>query len=550
MASRTETLKLIISGDGRSLSTELGKTETQVRQWGTRVKGVFTGIGKRIAASVKSIVTNPLAIVGGTAGIMFAGKQLMDYDSKLTRLGITAEISAEEVLKLREELGNIAIATGQSRTSLLAGLDQFVEQTGDLEYARGIMRDLGVASTATGAEVEHLAALTVQLRDKFKLTKDEVGRAMNLLTVQGKSGAFTLQNMAEYGERLFAAASRFDMSGMKQLGAFGAMMQIARMGTGSSAQATTSIEGVFADILDKQKEIRKLGFNIFKSPGQLKSYEEIVKGIIIATKGSETKLGEIFGRQSIRGISVLAKMYRDTNGFDLFDKLAGADADKADVLMQDFLRYATSLDFQMKQLSNIGWDFMEAALVPVLGEFNKQLKELTSNPEKMAAFREEIKKFGETASNVAYAVGPFVRILENVGTILRTIPDFVELQQVKNQNAIRQREMIGLGGNEFDALPLPERWRRIDEYNKNPEKYLREYYAGKLAEKQSQQLRSALKNLPPDVAGRYYASKEFGPVSLDQKITINAPEGTRVLTENRGSNVSANTKTSVNRGAF
>jgi hypothetical protein len=155
------------------------------------------------------------------------------------------------------------------------------------------------------------------------------------------------------------------------------------------------------------------------------------------------QIREIFGRQSIRGISVLAKMYRDTNGFDLFDKLASADADKADVLMQDFLRYATSLDFQMKQLSNIGWDFMEAALVPVLGEFNKQLKELTSNPEKMAAFREEIKKFGETASNVAYAVGPFVRILENVATILRTIPDFIELKRIKNENAILQRQMIG-----------------------------------------------------------------------------------------------------------
>jgi hypothetical protein len=231
MANRTETLKLIISGDGRLLGTELNKTESQVKSWVGRVGGVFSGVSKRIASSIKSIITNPLAIVGGTAGIMYAGKQLMDYDAKLTRLGITAEISAEEVLKLREEIGNIAIATGQIRTSILAGLDKFVEQTGDLEYARGIMRDLGIASTATGAEVEYLAALTVQLRDKFKLTKDEVGRAMNLLTVQGKSGAFTLQNMAEYGERLFAASGRFDMSGLKQLGSFGAMMQIARMGT-------------------------------------------------------------------------------------------------------------------------------------------------------------------------------------------------------------------------------------------------------------------------------------------------------------------------------
>lgn len=85
MSNRTETLKLIISGDGRLLGTELGKTESQVKQWGGRVGGVFSSIGKRISSSVKSIISNPLSIVGGTAGVMYAAKQgcILNYTNSI-----------------------------------------------------------------------------------------------------------------------------------------------------------------------------------------------------------------------------------------------------------------------------------------------------------------------------------------------------------------------------------------------------------------------------------------------------------------------------------
>ncbi|HEX2958025.1 MAG TPA: phage tail tape measure protein [Chitinispirillaceae bacterium] len=417
MANRTENLKLIISGDGRLLGAELGRSERQIRNWGGRVDSVFSGIGKKLISIAKS----PLAIAGGAAGILYAGKQIIDYNSKLTRLGIQAEISTEEILKLKEELGNVALATGQSRTDLLAGLEKIVEQTGDLKFARDIMQDLGIAATATGAGMEYLGALAVQLRDKLKMGKDEIKASLNLLTVQGKAGAFTLENMATMGERLFAAAGRFDMKGIKDLGNFGAMLQIARMGTGSSEQATTAIENMLADILDKQKEIKKAGFNIFAGEGQLKKFDEIVKGIITATKGNEIKLGNIFGRESIRGLTTLAKLYRDTGGFDLFEQLAGADAEKADQIMKDFLQYSTDLGFQLKQIGNLAWDFGEAAFGPALGTLSKSLNELLSDSGKMDAFRNEIRELGSEIGRGASKVYEMVGALEGFLMISKAI---------------------------------------------------------------------------------------------------------------------------------
>ena len=413
--SRTETLKLIISGDGRKLSNEIGKSERQIKSYGNSISSIFTGVNKHIYSSVKRMATNPLAIVGGTAGLLYAGKQIVDYDSKLTRLGIQAEISAKEMFALREQISKVSLASGQSRLGILSGLDKIVEQTGDLAFARDVMNELAVASTATGAGMEYLGALAVQLKEKFKVGKAEIGTALNLLTVQGKAGAFTLENMATLGERLFAAAGRFDMNGLKDLGNFGALMQVSRMGTGSSEQATTAIENLLSDILNKQKQIRKAGFNIFGSDGELKHIDEIIKGILIATKGNEIKLGQIFGQESIRGLSTLAKLYRDTHGFELFDKLAGADADHANQILKDFAKYSQSAKYQIDQLGNIFGEFADAGLSPIISDLNVNLRKLTENPQEMEKFLTKIRGMGKDLGDSATSI---LKLTESLSQLL------------------------------------------------------------------------------------------------------------------------------------
>jgi TP901 family phage tail tape measure protein len=265
------------------------------------------------------------------------------------------------------------------------------------------MRDLAVASTATGASMGDLGALAANLRDKMGLANDEIKGALATLTSQGKQGAFTLQNMAAMGERLFSAAGRFDVQGMEGIKQFGALVQVARMGTGSSEQATTAIEGMLADIIDKQKQIRKhaRGFDIFKpgTKGELKSIDQVIKGIVRGTGGDITKLQQIFGRESIRGISTLAKVYKDTGGFDLFDKIA-AGGDPA-VLMKDFARYSESAAFQMQQLKNMGTLFADSALSPIIADLSDRLREFTSDPARVEAFVSQIRALGSEIGNLA-----------------------------------------------------------------------------------------------------------------------------------------------------
>jgi hypothetical protein len=182
------------------------------------------------------------------------------------------------------------------------------------------------------------------------------------------------------------------------------------------------VEGVLADILDKQVQIKKIGFDIMGPDNKIKTFDSIIKGIITATKGNESILGSIFGRESIRSISMLAKAYRDTGGFKLFDELSNADAGNANEILKDFAQYSKSARFQLMQLSNIAWDFADSALSPVIEDLNKYLSELTNNPEKLAKFREEIgqigKNIGTTAASVAdlvAALSKFIPLLKIMG---------------------------------------------------------------------------------------------------------------------------------------
>lgn len=431
-------VKLTISGENRGIKRTLSDTERAYVAHERKTKAIFGRVGRSLGHTAlgftKSLVAPVTALAGGAA-VLAAGKNLMDYESQLTRLAIAGNLTAAQQKQLNKEIMDSAFATGQSRNAILSGIDTIVEQTGDLQFARDAIRDIGVASTATGAEMQSLAALANQLKEKLNIGKSDLSTALNLLTVQGKAGSFNLKEMANNGERLFAAAGRFDMSGLDSLRRFGALLQVARMGTGSSEQATTSIEGIFSEILDKQKQISRYGVKIYsdKDKTKLKSVDSIVKDIIRNTNGREDLLGNIFGRQSIRGITTLAKLYRDTGGFDLFEELVSADSKRAGEILLDFARYAETATFQLRQLGTLATTFIDPLVGGVLSTMSADLRELTSNPEKMEEFKKQLADIGRGVGDTAANVYSLVAALTGLIPLLEIITGTMKgVQWMKN----------------------------------------------------------------------------------------------------------------------
>ncbi len=378
--------KLILSGDSTKLESSLKNSTRKINAFGRKSVGTFKRIGRTINELSTRHMTGLNSVIGGAA-FVYAGKSVIDFDAKLARLAIQAKLSKKEMFELKDGLLEMGEETGQMPTELLAGIDAIVERTGDFKFAVNSIKDLGIVSSATGARLEYIGATASNLNEKMGITADKTFMVFDILAAQGKAGAFTLQNMSEHFETLLSAAARFDIKGVGGMRKFGAFMQIARRGTGSSAEATTAIERTVSNIIEKASTIKKVtGFSIFdpeksKVAGRavMKDFDLVIKEIIKRTNGDVTKLNKIFGERSIRAMGALAQTYKKFGDFRELDMLAQAGGDGA-MLMEDFAFWsdqtAAKIDVLRAGLSK----FLNQNLAGPIDALNATLDFLNSHP--------------------------------------------------------------------------------------------------------------------------------------------------------------------------
>lgn len=277
------------------------------------------------------------------AGGVAAVRSFANMETRLKRLGIQASQSADEIEKLRKEvtLTSQAADIRLNPTELLDAIDIIVEKTGNLELARSNIRNIGLAIQASGSDGRSIGALVADLNEKFNIKNNtELFETLDLLINQGKAGAFTLQNLAQQGERVTAA---YSVTGRVTKGAareMGAMLQVIRKGTGSSEMAATAFEALMRTLNDatKRQQLGKLGIQLTDpdDPKRMRSVTEIVKDLVRATDGNIVKLSRIFDAEAMRSLNLVAAEFSKTGGFESLDGFMGQTADGATLLKDAF----------------------------------------------------------------------------------------------------------------------------------------------------------------------------------------------------------------------
>ncbi len=456
-------LKLIISGESKQLRSDLARDEREIKSFGSRVGSTFSGIHNRLNTGLKRMLLNPITGMASGVAIMAATKQITDFEASLVRLKNNGTMTTKQMLELRESILDNAFAAGQSRESILSGVTSVIDKTGNMKFAIDNLKQIAVAATATGASVEDMAALASHLSEKMQI--DDISTAFNLINIQGKAGAFTLREMAGLGERLFGAAGFLNMTGIEDLRKFGALIQMARKGA-TSEVATTAIERTILNIIDKQDLIKKsLNFDVFdKVNNKYKPIDEILKGIIIRSKGDQKTLNDIFGSEGIRAVAELARIYRKTGGFDFYDKLVNADAGKAGDMMKDFVEVSKTAMFTIARLSEKAKDFADAGLSQSINELSKSFDKFMSDPEKMKQFQEVLENIGTiskfAAKGISIAAGDIAGILsiksvnkerKSLDTLWKSVPK-EEQSDLKYRFHIPNRMMVRHLDNYYDPL--------------------------------------------------------------------------------------------------
>ncbi len=223
-------------------------------------------------------------------------RQLANLQRRFTRLGIQANKTTAEMNALKNEIYDTARAPDirVDPSQITSAIEEIVEKTGNLDFARANIRNIALALQATGAEGTAIGGIMAELEKMDIKDPRKVLEAIDTLNVQGKEGAFTLQNLAALGPRVitaYASAVKGGRDGADTLKEMGAALQVIRMGTGSSEQAATAFERLLAELqnVEKLKKLEAEGIQVFdpKQPGAeiMRPINEILLEILEKTKG-------------------------------------------------------------------------------------------------------------------------------------------------------------------------------------------------------------------------------------------------------------------------
>ena len=270
------------------------------------VKGIdkaFSGLGTAAGA------------LGVSLSVGAATKEIISLDNRLTRIGLTADASAEQIAALKQKVFDAASDSSIKidTTSINDALDVVMTKTGDLKYVEDNIRNIAIAIQATGEQGSSIGSVFSEFQ-KFGYTADQISKLMDDMVKQGDQGAFTFGEFAKAGSAVISAYSPIGTA-PDDIKRANAAMQIIMMGTKSAEIAVTALGSAMAELSspDKQDKLMAIGVRVRDESGKFRDFNDIMADLLkISEKvGNTDFLGSIFGQSSMQAIRAYGNFYKD-----------------------------------------------------------------------------------------------------------------------------------------------------------------------------------------------------------------------------------------------
>ena len=310
-----QSVTIDLDGNLPGRSKQFGRALSQMGERGERHLGRMARMSRTAGRSIDRLGNRYTALLSGAA-IAAATKQVGDLSERYTRLGINANLSERQVQDLKQSVFDVSQAPDirVDPAEMLSAIEDIVEKTGDLDFAKANIENIGLAIQATGATGANVGAMLAEFQKQGITAPGEVLKVIDSLNLQGKEGAFTLKDLAQLGPRVVSAYNATGRSGVQAMKEMGAALQVIRMGTDSSATAATAFEATLRTLSDPKKieQLKELGgVEVFdpellkQGKQQLKPINELMVEIIKASGGKQTNLGQIFDGEAMRAFNTI-----------------------------------------------------------------------------------------------------------------------------------------------------------------------------------------------------------------------------------------------------
>ncbi|MFA0113753.1 phage tail tape measure protein [Vibrio sp. 10N.261.46.E11] len=338
MAQKLETdIVLNLAGNlaakARQYGNSMGEFAKKNQKAMTLVKTSTAAAGRGIDALGNRYVGMATAFATG-----YVAKGFVSLDRRLSRLAIAAEVSKEKTTELYDEIQRVSNLEGIriDPSESLSAIEEILTKTGDLGYAMENLPNIAAVIQATGAAGQQVGGIFTEFKKLAIEGSKDAMASIDVLNKQGKSGAFTLASMANFGPQIFAAYAATGRQGAKAVTELGAALQVIRGGVGSDEKAVTAFEALIRDITspDRVKKLQQLGGISVFDRDKLKDGIEVMRplpsimeDIVNKSGGMSEKLAMLnLTDEAKRALNPLIALYKETgsaNAFSGFMSIVG-----------------------------------------------------------------------------------------------------------------------------------------------------------------------------------------------------------------------------------
>lgn len=407
-----------LAGNLAAKSRQYGQSMSQFAASNQRAMGLLRMSTDAASRGIDSLgnryVALGAALVGGATVRGYA-----ELDRRISRIAIAAEISRDKAKVLKDEINAVSNTKGIriDPNEATSAIEEILTKTGDLEYAMANLPNIAAVIQATGAGGLEVGGIFTEFK-KLAITNNEMAmRAIDTLNLQGKSGAFTLGNMAKEGPKIFAAYAATGRQGAAAVTELGAALQVIRQGVGSDAEAVTAFESIIRDLTrpDTVNKLKQLGNIDVFDPEQLKQGKEVMRSLPALIEEIVTKSGGLSSKLSLLNLTdeakralkpVIAEFVQtgDVKAFDEFLKLSG----DGSTTLNDAAVAAGDFAASLQLVSNSWSQFANQQLAAPIAELADAINSLEPDA---------VQNWLETGKNIALIVGGLVAVKKGIDAV-------------------------------------------------------------------------------------------------------------------------------------
>lgn len=368
------------------------------------VDKAFSGLGTAMGA------------VGVSLSVGAAAKEIIQLDNKLTRIGLTADASAEQVAALKQKVFDAASDSSIKidTSSINDALDVVMTKTGDLKYAEDNIRNIAIAIQATGEQGSSIGSVFAEFQ-KFGYTADQITKLMDDMVKQGDQGAFTFGEFAKAGSAVISAYSPIGTA-PEDIKRANAAMQIIMMGTKSAEIAVTALGSAMSELSspDKQQKLMAIGVRVRDESGKFRDFNDIMADLLKVSEkvGNTDFLGNIFGQTTMQAIRAYGNFYED-----MYPKLMDL-GDTTGAMENKSAKMANTLAANLQQVQTAFVRFADAKLTAPLEKLTDLLNKLAEDPE----------AFNRIFTGIAVGIGSIAAV-KGLASVINIVSNIASLKK-------------------------------------------------------------------------------------------------------------------------